>query len=135
MNNKFITSSCLRRPEHIPLKDHPELNEKWVQNLIADDPSILGLGDVVLKDKERIRSARGTFHIEPVDLFHHGKVLFALAPRSVVPRAGRLDLLLQDSDTKRRYEVELQLGPTNETHIIQHYTLNPAKICPNNPHD
>ena len=40
MNNKFI------KAEHIPLKDHPELNEKWVQNLIADDPSILGLGDV-----------------------------------------------------------------------------------------
>ena len=84
MNNNFI------KAEHISLKDHPELNEKWVQNLIADDPSILGLGDLVLKDKERVQ-----------------------------PRAGRLDLLLQDSDTNRRYEVELQLGPTNETHIIR----------------
>ena len=35
---------------------------------------------------DRARSARGTFHIEPVDLFHHGKVLLALAPRGVVGR-------------------------------------------------
>ena len=35
------------------------------------------------------------------------------------PRAGRLDLLLQDRDTKRRYEVELQLGSTDESHIIR----------------
>lgn len=33
-------------------------------------------------------------------------------------RAGRLDLLLQDPDTRKRYEVELQLGPTGEAHII-----------------
>ena len=30
-----------------------------------------------------------------------------------------MDLLLQDPDTKRRYEVELQLGATDETHIIR----------------
>ena len=76
--------------ERINLKTHPKFNEKWVQNLIADDPSILGLGDLVLRDKERIQ-----------------------------PRSGRLDLLLQDSDTQRRYEVELQLGATDESHIIR----------------
>ena len=37
----------------------------------------------------------------------------------VHPRAGRLDLLLQDPETKRRYEVELQLGSTDESHIIR----------------
>ena len=84
MSNKYVKS------EPIPLKDHPEFNEKWVQNLIANDPSILGLGDLVLRDVERIQ-----------------------------PRAGRLDLLLQDTDTNRRYEVELQLGPTDEAHIIR----------------
>src|SRR5882757_7490778 len=78
------------KAERISLKLHPELNEKWVQELIASDPKILGLGDLVLRDKERIQ-----------------------------PRAGRLDLLLQDSDTKRRYEVEIQLGATDETHIIR----------------
>ena len=37
----------------------------------------------------------------------------------VQPHAGRLDLLLQDMDTNRRFEVELQLGPTDESHIIR----------------
>ncbi len=78
------------KPERIYLKSHPTLNEKWVQNIIADDPSILGLGDLGLKDKERIQ-----------------------------PRAGRLDLLLQDPDSFRRYEVEIQLGSTDEAHIIR----------------
>lgn len=78
------------KPERISLKDHVELNEKWVQDRIAEDPSILGLGDLVLKDKERRQ-----------------------------PHAGRLDLLLQDVDTDRRYEVELQLGPTDESHIVR----------------
>jgi hypothetical protein len=78
------------KPNRIWLKTHPEYSEKWVQNLIAQDPSILGLGDLVLRDQERIH-----------------------------PRAGRLDLLLQDPDTKRRYEVELQLGATDEAHIIR----------------
>ncbi len=78
------------KPERIWLKSHSEYNEKWVQELIADDPLILGLGDLVLRDLERIQ-----------------------------PRAGRLDLLLQDSDTQRRYEVEVQLGATDEAHIIR----------------
>src|SRR5437763_17140554 len=37
------------------------------------------------------------------------------------PGAGRLDLLLEepDPDAARRYEVEVQLGPTDEAHIIR----------------
>jgi hypothetical protein len=69
------------RSERFSLKLHPSLDERWVQGLIAADPAILGLGDLVLRDKERIQ-----------------------------PRAGTLDLLLQDAE-KRRYEVEVQLGP------------------------
>src|SRR5436189_6407367 len=86
------TPVSFTKAERISLKLHPTLNEKWVQQLIADDPSILGLGDLFLKDKERMQ-----------------------------PRAGRLDLLLQDTDpqTSRRYEVEIQLGPTDESHIIR----------------
>ncbi|RTL61172.1 MAG: hypothetical protein EKK41_27995 [Hyphomicrobiales bacterium] len=76
--------------EPIFLKLHPELNEKWVQELISKDPSIIGLGDLILRDKERVQ-----------------------------PRAGRLDLLLQDPESQRRYEVEIQLGPTDERHIIR----------------
>jgi hypothetical protein len=34
------------------------------------------------------------------------------------PRAGRLDLLFQD-ENNRRYCVELQLGKTDESHIIR----------------
>ncbi len=78
------------KTEKLSLKNHPEFNEKWLQSIIADDPSILGLGDLVLKDMERPQ-----------------------------PRAGRLDLLLQDPDSSRRYEVEIQLGSTDESHIIR----------------
>jgi hypothetical protein len=74
----------------LSLRDHPQLNERWVQDRIAEDPSILGLGDVILKDKERIQ-----------------------------PKAGRLDLLLQEVEDNRRYEVEIQLGKTDESHIIR----------------
>ena len=35
------------------------------------------------------------------------------------PRSGRLDLLLQDAETHKRYEVEIQLGKTDESHIIR----------------
>jgi len=78
------------KPKEISLKDHPELNESWVQDRIAEDPSIIGLGDLLLKDKERFQ-----------------------------PRAGRLDLLLQDPELNERYEVEIQLGKTDERHIIR----------------
>ena len=50
----------------------------------------MGLGDLILKDKERIH-----------------------------PKAGRLDLLLQDADSSRRYELEVQLGASDESHIIR----------------
>ena len=81
--------------KHVPLKtiqlkNHQVLNERWLQDIIAEDPSIIGIGDVILKDKERI---------------HQG--------------AGRLDLLLQDADGIERYEVEIQLGATDESHIIR----------------
>lgn len=76
--------------ETISIINHPELYERWVQDHIAGDPSILGLGDLVLKDRERFQ-----------------------------PRAGWLDLLFQDIDSNRRYEVEIQLGATDESHIIR----------------
>lgn len=79
-----------QKPERISLRAHPRLNETWVQERIAEDPSILGLGDLVLKDKERMQ-----------------------------PQAGRLDILLQDADSTRRYEVEVQLGETDESHIVR----------------
>jgi hypothetical protein len=39
--------------------------------------------------------------------------------KSSQPHAGRLDLLLRETETLKRYEVELQLGATDEGHIIR----------------
>ncbi len=78
------------KPESVSILNHGELNEKWVQEHIALDPEILGLGELRLLDVERPQ-----------------------------PKAGRLDLLLSDPSSNRRYEVEIQLGPTDESHIIR----------------
>jgi predicted transport protein len=78
------------KPERISLRNHPNFSEKWVQARIAEDPTLLGLGDLVLRDQERPQ-----------------------------PYSGRLDLLLQDPETNDRFEVELQLGATDESHIIR----------------
>ncbi len=85
-----MTGYTYVKPESISLKRRSEFSEKWVQERIAEDPKILGLGDLILRDVERIQ-----------------------------PGAGRLDLLLQDADANLRYELELQLGPTDESHIIR----------------
>lgn len=79
-----------RKSKPVSLKAHPEYNEKWLQERLAHDPSLLGLGDLEMKDAERRQ-----------------------------PRAGRLDLLLSDPETHTRYEVEVQLGATDEAHIIR----------------
>jgi len=78
------------KPERVSISQLENIDEKRIQKIIADDPSIIGLGDLVLKDKERIQ-----------------------------PKAGRLDLLMQDPDINRRYEIEIQLGKTDESHIIR----------------
>ncbi len=36
----------------IQLKNHKVLNERWLQDIIAEDPSIIGIGDVILKIKK-----------------------------------------------------------------------------------
>jgi hypothetical protein len=78
------------RAENIELKSSADYNEMWLQNRIAEDPSLIGLGDLIVIDRERRQE-----------------------------RAGRLDLLLSDADNKRRYEVELMLGATDESHLIR----------------
>jgi hypothetical protein len=84
MNSSYV------KHERLWIKDCNGLDEKWIQRLIEEDPSILNLGDLEFRERERTH-----------------------------PGAGRLDLLLQDSETQRRYEVELQLGRTDESHIIR----------------
>lgn len=79
-----------QKSKQVSLKAHPEYSEKWLQERLVEDPTLLGLGDLEVKDVERRQ-----------------------------PRAGRLDLLLSDPETLTRYEVEIQLGATDEAHIIR----------------
>lgn len=81
--------------EHVELpkvrmRGNPVLSERWVQGVLAADPSLLGLGELDMREAERRQ-----------------------------PHGGRLDMLLEDTDTSTRYEVELQLGGTDESHIIR----------------
>jgi hypothetical protein len=78
------------KPEIISLKNSSEFNEKWLQARIEEDPSILGLGELQFRDSE--------------------KMLIG---------GGRLDTILYDPEDKKRYEVEIQLGKTDESHIIR----------------
>ena len=62
--------------DKLSLQNHPDFDELWLQDRIAEAPAILGLGELDLIDRERVQSS-----------------------------AGRLDLLLSESSTdqfKRR---------------------------------
>lgn len=78
------------KPEVISLKNSSEFNEKWLQARIEEDPSILGLGELDFRDTEKI-----------------------------LVGGGRLDTILYDPEYQKRYEVEIQLGKTDESHIIR----------------
>jgi hypothetical protein len=78
------------KPEIISLKKYPEINEKWLQDRIEEDPSILGLGDLTVYQRERKQSS-----------------------------GGRIDLLLVDTETQTMYETEIMLGTLDESHIIR----------------
>lgn len=72
------------------MREHPEFSERSLQEYIEADPSVLGLGDLRVIERERR-----------------------------MPGGGRLDLLLLDDDSGVRYEVELQMGATDGDHIIR----------------
>ncbi len=78
------------KAEVINLKTHKEYNEKWLQARIEEDPMILGLGDIQFRHTEKI-----------------------------LVGGGRLDTILYDPESNKRYEVEIQLGKTDESHIIR----------------
>ena len=65
-------------------------DEKWLQEMICQDPSILGLGDVAVIQREKTQ-----------------------------PSGGRIDLILADPEEDLRYEVEIMLGKVDESHIIR----------------
>lgn len=85
-----MTLPQLTKATSINMQQHPAINEQWVEDQIVKDTSLLGLGE--LKVIERQKSQ---------------------------PTGGRLDLLLRDPNTQTRYEVELQLGATDPSHIIR----------------
>lgn len=78
------------KASHISLRSDPRYDEQWLEGVIANDPGVLSLGELGLIERQRQQE-----------------------------RAGRLDLLLEDYDQNRRFEVELMLGPTDESHIIR----------------
>ncbi len=82
-------------------------DEYWLRDQIYEDPSMLRLGDLQPVSKERTQS-----------------------------QGGRLDLLLKDPEEDSMFEVELQLGPTDETHIIRtiEYWANEKRKCPKRSH-
>jgi hypothetical protein len=65
-------------------------DEAWLQDTISESPNLLGIGDLRLISREKIISS-----------------------------GGRLDILLQDTDEENMYEVEVQLGETDPSHIIR----------------
>lgn len=78
------------KAEIINLKNSTEYNEKWLQSKIEEDPSIIGLGELEFRDTEKILIG-----------------------------GGRLDTILYDPEYRKRYEIEIQLGKTDESHIIR----------------
>lgn len=79
----------LKTLNRIYLKNNPQINEDLIQKFIFDNPAALGLGDLTAIQREKIQ-----------------------------PAGGRLDILLAD-DSGNRYEVEIQLGATDPSHIIR----------------
>ena len=93
--------------ERISLKDNPEINEAAIQEYISEHPDSLGLGNLTVRERERVQVS-----------------------------GGRLDMLLADEDSDARYEVELQLGATDPSHIIRtiEYWDNERKKYPSYDH-
>jgi len=75
--------------KEISLKNHPNLNEQWVQNVIENEPKIMGLGDLEVIQREKRQKSQ-----------------------------GRVDFLMEDKEDNR-YTVEIQLGKTDPEHIVR----------------
>jgi len=83
-------------------------DEYWLRDRIFEDPSMLGLGDLQAVMKEKTQS-----------------------------QGGRLDLLLKNpEEDDSMFEVELQLGATDESHIIRavEYWDNEKRRWPRRSH-
>ena len=76
--------------ERIWLRQSPDFSESWLHDRISDDPSVLGLGELDVLERERVQ--RG---------------------------GGRIDMLLTDGENNARFEVEIMLGATDPSHIVR----------------
>lgn len=79
----------LRKARPVRLRE-ADLGEAWLQEQIAKDTSLLGLGDLHLIQREKTQ-----------------------------PTGGRIDFLMYDPETETRYEIEVMLGAVDESHIIR----------------
>lgn len=84
MNNQLIYTKA----EKISIRQH--FNEKWLQDRIEEDTSIIGLGELDVIHRERKQSS-----------------------------GGRIDFLFHNNETDIMYETEIMLGKTDESHIIR----------------
>ncbi len=66
------------------------LDERWLQDRVDEDPTLLGLGDLHVIRRERRQ-----------------------------PSGGRIDFLMSDPEEDIRYEIEIMLGTLDESHIIR----------------
>jgi hypothetical protein len=66
------------------------LDESWLQGQIAQDTSLLGLGELYILRKEKTQ-----------------------------PSGGRIDFFMADPETETRYEIEVMLGELDASHIIR----------------
>ena len=82
-------------------------NEYWLQDIIYDNPKVLGLGNLVAVNKEKKQSS-----------------------------GGRLDILLKEPSENLMYEVEVMLGETDPSHIIRsiEYWDNEKRKYPQRQH-
>jgi len=78
-----------QKPTSVRLRDVGK-DEKWLQEQVEKDPSILGLGDLSIIERERKQSS-----------------------------GGRIDFLMYNPEDGIRYEIELMLGKVDESHIIR----------------
>lgn len=78
---KKAEPTTLRKVDH---------DERWLQDRINEDPSILGLGDLNVIERERTQAS-----------------------------GGRIDFLMYEPESGVRYEVEVMLGALDESHIIR----------------
>lgn len=82
--------TVMKYQKHHPISLKEEHKEDWLKDIIEEDPSVLGLGNIRLVDRER-KQFKGTvdFLFESID------------------------------DPSRRYVVEVQLGSPDGSHIVR----------------